>query len=113
MPAPKGVLPPACHPIPKRRKYLVNAADDRRWLRLWGVLWCSIFERGKRPDLPTGCPERTDWQLFKFIWRFDRVTWPRIDAARIEHGAAVPTYWLRSRREISEFLGAIPPPGHT
>jgi hypothetical protein len=68
----------------------------------------SIFERGKRIDLPAGCPERIDWPLLKFIWRFDRVTWPRIDAARIEHGAAVPTYWLRSRREISDFFAVLP-----
>jgi adenylate kinase family enzyme len=79
-----------------------------RRLRLWRVLRRSIFERGKRVDLPAGCPERTDWPLLKFIWRFDRATWPRIDAARIEHGATVPTYWLRSRRQISDFLGALP-----
>jgi len=81
-----------------------------RWLRLWRVLRRSIFERGNRADLPLGCPEHVDWELLKFIWRFDRDTWPRIDAARIETGAAVPTYWLRSRREISDFLAALPTP---
>jgi adenylate kinase family enzyme len=79
-----------------------------RWLRLWRVLRRSIFERGNRADLPVGCPEHVDWALLKFIWRFDRATWPRIDADRIEHAATVPTYWLRGRREISDFLASLP-----
>jgi hypothetical protein len=72
------------------------------------VLRRSIFERGNRADLPVGCPEHVDWALFKSIWRFDRPTWPRIDAARIEQGTTVPTYSLRSRCEINDFLAALP-----
>jgi adenylate kinase family enzyme len=79
-----------------------------RWLCLWRVLWRSIFERGKRPDLPEGCPEHTDWELLKFIWRFKKVTWPRIETARIEHGSGVPTFRLHSERQIREFLATLP-----
>jgi adenylate kinase family enzyme len=79
-----------------------------RWLCLWRVLWRSIFERGKRPDLPEGCPEHTDWELLKFIWRFKKRTWPRIEAARIENGFDVPVFRLRTEREISVFVAALP-----
>jgi adenylate kinase family enzyme len=79
-----------------------------RWLCLWRVLRRSIFERGKRRDLPMGCPEHTDWGLLKFIWRFERTTWPGIEAARVEHGSDVPTFRLHSEREISAFLATLP-----
>jgi adenylate kinase family enzyme len=79
-----------------------------RWLCLWHVLWRSIFQRGKRPDLPAGCPERTDWDLLKFIWRFETATWPCIEAARTEHGSSVPVVHLRNDREIREFLAKLP-----
>jgi adenylate kinase family enzyme len=95
-------------PIRLPRADTVIILQCPRWLRLWRVLRRSIFERGKRADLPVGCPEHVDWALLKFIWRFDRTTWPRIDAARVEHGATVPTCWLRSRREINDFLAALP-----
>jgi adenylate kinase family enzyme len=82
--------------------------ERSRWLCLWRVLRRSIFERGNRPDLPAGCPEHTDRNLLKFIWRFDKATWPRIDAARIADGADVPTFRLRGERDISAFLAALP-----
>jgi hypothetical protein len=47
--------------------------------------------------------------LLKFIWRFERVTWPNIDAARIAYGADVPVIRLRSNREIASFLATLPP----
>jgi adenylate kinase family enzyme len=79
-----------------------------RWLCLWRVLWRSTFERGQRPDLPAGCPEHTDWELLKFIWRFESVTWPRIELARIAHGPNAPVIRLRREREINAFLKALP-----
>jgi adenylate kinase family enzyme len=82
--------------------------ERSRFLCLWRVLWRSVVRRGKRPDLPAGCPEHTDWELLKFIWRFKKITWPGIEAARIEHGPRVPVFRLRNEREIDAFLVAIP-----
>jgi adenylate kinase family enzyme len=82
--------------------------ERSRWLCLWRVLWRAMFERNRRPDLPEGCPEHPDWSLFKFIWWFGRVTWPGIEAARIEHGAHVPVARLRGNREIKAFLATLP-----
>jgi len=76
-----------------------------RSLCLVRVLWRSLSRR-KRPDLPTGCPEQLEWSFIKFLWRFDKVTWPRIEAARIAHGRDVPVIRLRSERETAAFLAA-------
>lgn len=97
------------------RADMVVILDSPRWLCLWRVLRRSTLERGNRPDLPDDCPEHTDWELLKFIWRFKRVTWPRIDAARMEHGSGVPTVRLRGKRAIRDFLATLlrspPSPG--
>jgi adenylate kinase family enzyme len=95
-------------PLRLPRADTVIILQGPRWLRLCRVLRRSIFERGNRVDLPVGCAEHVDWALLKFISRFDSATWPRIDAARMEHGATVPTYRLRSRRDINDFLAALP-----
>jgi adenylate kinase family enzyme len=97
-------------PLRLPRADAVIALECPRLLRLWRVLRRSIFERGKRPDLPPGCPEHIDWELLKFIWRFDKATWPRIEAARIEHGVDVPVIRLRLQREIEAFLATLPKP---
>ena len=41
-----------------------------------------------------------------FIWNFDRINRPRIEAARKQHGPAVPVVHLTSAREIENFLRA-------
>jgi adenylate kinase family enzyme len=97
-------------PLRLPRADAVIVLECPRLLRLWRVLRRLILERGKRPDLPEGCPEHLDWELLKFIWRFDKVTWPRIEAARIEHGADVPVIRLRLQREIEAFLATLPKP---
>jgi hypothetical protein len=56
-----------------------------RWLRVARVLW-RTFWRTREAGLPEGCPEKFDWPFLKFIWQFDKVTWPRIEAA----GASSP-----------------------
>jgi adenylate kinase family enzyme len=81
-----------------------------RWRLLRRVLWRSLFERNTRRDLPAGCPEHLDWPLLKFIWRFDRVTWPGIEAARQEHGRDIPVIRLGNEREIAAFLANLPRP---
>jgi adenylate kinase family enzyme len=45
-------------------------------------------------------------EVLAFIWRFDQVNRPRIEAMRISHGANVPLVKLRSRGEITAFLAS-------
>ncbi len=43
-------------------------------------------------------------EALAFIWRFDRVNRPRIEAARVSHGPSVPVLRLTGNREIADFL---------
>jgi adenylate kinase family enzyme len=82
-----------------------------RWLCLVRVLRRSLFRR-ERADRPEGCPEHISWDFLKFVWRFDQVTWPRIEAARVAHGRDVPLIRLRSSREIACLLASQPAAHH-
>jgi hypothetical protein len=62
-----------------------------------------IFRRS-RPDLAEGCPEHFDWELLVFIWNFEKITRPRIEAARLALCPDVPVMRLRSNREIAAFV---------
>jgi adenylate kinase family enzyme len=82
----------------------------RRWSCLWRLAWRSIFGRaGDSPDLPAGCQEQFDWGLFVQVWRCERVTRKRVEAARRAHGPDVPVVHLRSDREVAAFLVASSP----
>jgi adenylate kinase family enzyme len=79
--------------------------DRSRWLCLVRVVSRVIFRRA-RADLAEGCPEHFDWELLVFIWNFEQVTRPRIEAARLALCPDVPVIRLRSEREIAAFLAA-------
>jgi adenylate kinase family enzyme len=80
--------------------------ETPRWLRIMRVLRRVLFST-RGPDLPEGCPEHWDWELFRFIWRFDQVTWPGIEAARVAIGPDVPVFRLRNSREAAAFLASL------
>lgn len=64
---------------------------------IWRVV-TRAFKRGE-PHRIRKVPE-----ALAFIWRFDRVNRPRIEAARISHGSGVPLRRLTSSREVAAFL---------
>ncbi len=80
-----------------------------RWLCLVRVLWRTLSRR-PRPDLPEGCREQLDWDLIKITWSFEKVSRPRLDAARIVYGPDLPVIRLRSEHEITAFLANQPQP---
>jgi len=43
-------------------------------------------------------------KALRFIWGFDRINRPRIEAARLQYGAQVPVTHLHSDRDIGAFL---------
>jgi adenylate kinase family enzyme len=45
-------------------------------------------------------------KVLAFIWKFDRINRPRIEAARLSHGRDVPVRRLSGGREIAAFLSA-------
>ncbi|HTT80757.1 MAG TPA: hypothetical protein VMF86_13840 [Stellaceae bacterium] len=97
-------------PLRLPRADAVIIMECSRWLCLWRVLRRTYFRRGRRPDLPPGCPEKVDWGFLKFILRFQKRTWPRIEADRRLHGEDVPVTRLRSKHQIDAFLAGLPQP---
>jgi adenylate kinase family enzyme len=45
-------------------------------------------------------------KVLKFIWNFDKINRPRIEAARLAYGPEVPVRRLSSRRDIEMFLSS-------
>jgi len=46
-------------------------------------------------------------KVLAFIWNFDRVNRPRIEALRTQHGPSVPVLKLTSEREVAAFLSSL------
>lgn len=46
--------------------------------------------------------------VLAFIWNFDRVNRPRIEALRIANGPAVPVRRLSRRQDVAAFLSSFP-----
>ena len=87
------------------------ATFDLRLPRAQLIVWLD------RPRL--GCAWRALTRVFRrgeahragglrkaiaFIWNFDRINRPRIEAARQQHGPDVPVLHLYTAREIDDFL---------
>lgn len=69
--------------LPERLRF----ADTVIWLdyprriclwRLWKRYW--RYRGTARPDMPPGCPERFDWDFFRYILRFPQDMRPRLEA---------------------------------
>lgn len=65
--------------------------------------WRSITRVFKR-----GEPHRVGRliKVLAFIWKFDRINRPRIEAARVSHGPDVPVRRLITSRDIAAFLSS-------
>lgn len=79
-----------------------------RWLSLWRVTWRMLRHLGRsRPDLNPGCREKLDSELHVYIWGFDKLRRPRIEAALAE---LAPRRLIRldGDRAIAAFLAGQP-----
>jgi adenylate kinase family enzyme len=47
-------------------------------------------------------------KVIRFIWGFERINRPLIEAQRIAHGPEVPVVRLKNEREIAEFMRVLP-----
>jgi adenylate kinase family enzyme len=81
------------------RATLVIWMERSRLYCAWRAI-TRVFQRGeahrigKLPD------------VLAFIWRFDRVNRPRIEAARVAYGPEVPVRRLTGIRDIADFLSS-------
>ncbi|HYJ91136.1 MAG TPA: hypothetical protein VEV84_07505 [Pyrinomonadaceae bacterium] len=82
--------------------------DIRRTLCMWRVIRRTFrFFRRSRPDMADGCREWLDFQFLLFVWNYPKVTRPRIMTML---KAAEPTtriIYLRSPREVKQFLKGL------
>lgn len=46
-------------------------------------------------------------EVLRFIWNFDRINFPQIEANRIAHGPDVPVCRLTNKRQIAAFLSSF------
>jgi adenylate kinase family enzyme len=59
-----------------------------------------VFKRGERHRITKLV------EVLAFIWRFDRVNRPRIEALRVPYGSEVPVRTLTGSRDIAAFLSS-------
>jgi adenylate kinase family enzyme len=79
--------------------------EPPRWLCLLRAT-LRVFHRGE-PHRLQHLP-----RVLRFIWNFDRINRPKIEAERLAHGPDVPVLRLRDRREVAALLAARRPAGH-
>jgi adenylate kinase family enzyme len=92
------------------RADLVIWLDTHRATCLRRVMLRSALNR-PRADLPAGCTEKLNKAFLKFlsfVWHFDRVNRPGIEAMRQAIAPQIPVIQLRSTREVSKFLDRLP-----
>ena len=83
--------------------------DLPRLACVYGILYRWLANRGHtRPDMPEGCPEKIDWEFFKWVWNFRTRSRDKqltfIDSVRDRKTVHV----LRTRGEVRQWLANLP-----
>jgi len=87
------------------RADLIVWLDPPRWLCLWQAFRRSVMLFGRvRGDLAPGCPEKIDPAFYHYIWSWNRLTRPRMEAAIAAHGRGAQLVRLRSDEESRAFV---------
>lgn len=82
--------------------------DLPRMTCLWRVLARLVRDRRRsRPDLPEGCPEPFDLDLFRWIWRYPKTDRPRILAILAGLDDRVDVRRLGSRSDVQRYLDTL------
>jgi len=90
-----------------RRCDTIIFLDMPRLLCLWRVVKRRLTYRGRsRPDMAEGCSEKLDLEFILWIWNYSRTSRPRVVRLLREQAAEKQVVWLRSRREVEQFLAA-------
>jgi adenylate kinase family enzyme len=82
--------------------------DMTRKLSYFRVISRYLKNRGKtRPDITEGCPEKIDMDFISWIWRYPKVSKPRILRFLEKLRKSKNVYILNDQREIEDFLKAL------
>lgn len=81
--------------------------DRGRLVCLWRVIkrW-FLYRSRTRPDLPEGCPERIDWEFYRWVWRYSRDVRPAM-LARLQQAEDKRVLIFHSDLETAEFLEGL------
>ena len=82
------------------RASLVVWLDRSKALCAWRST-ARVFQKGEKHRIGSLA------EVLRFIWNFDRINRPLIEASRIAHGPAVPVRRLKNDREIADFLSSF------
>ena len=76
-----------------------------RWQCLWGVIKRRLtYNKQTRPDITEGCPERFDWEFYKYVWNFHKTQLPKIEAIINTDNSKKLIYRITSRKQANEFV---------
>ncbi len=81
-----------------------------RWLCLRRVIWRALSTLGRtRDDMAPGCPEHfPELKFLLFIWTWERLTRPKIEAGLARYAPTTPRIVLSSDAEVEAFLIGLP-----
>jgi adenylate kinase family enzyme len=82
------------------RASLVVWLDRPKLLCAWRSV-TRVFQKGEKHRIGSLA------EVLRFIWNFDRINRPLIEASRIAHGSDVPVRRLTNDREIADFMSSF------
>jgi adenylate kinase family enzyme len=82
------------------RATLILWLDSPKLVCSWRAI-VRVFKRGERHRV-SGLIK-----VLRFIWKFDWINRPRIEAARLAHGPSVPVQRLNGRGDVEAFLASL------
>ena len=78
--------------------------DLSRWKCFWRVLKRFVTYRGQaRPDLAPGCPEKIDFEFYRYIFNYRKTQFPKI-LAYVERYFKGKLILIRSDSNAAEFV---------
>lgn len=90
------------------RADLILWVEQPRWLSLWrAILRWLANRRRQRSDLPPQCFDSLETGMLSFIWNFERLSRPRIEAAITAHAPATPLRRLCGDGQVRAFLAKL------
>ena len=82
--------------------------DMPRLLCVWRVMKRRLLYRNRsRPDMAEGCNEKIDLDFLLWVWNYSRRSRPKVVKLLREQAGEKEVVWLRSRREVQNFLSRL------
>ena len=83
--------------------------DFPRGICLWRTVKRFFQNRGRsRAGMAAGCPERLNWLLLRWVWRYPRDNRGQVLENIVRYGKGCKVVTLRSPQEVRRFLDALP-----